>query len=104
MKLVIADDAIATLRIGGRFKATDPENFVQALEARFGVRAVRVPLAGVIVLMNGKRAAGSSLLIHPPFSHPRDSESRRYHQITRRIDAGSPASVMTTLTLKLRFT
>jgi transmembrane sensor len=38
-QLVIADPAIADLRIGGGFEATDPESFVAALERTLGVRA-----------------------------------------------------------------
>jgi transmembrane sensor len=38
-QLVIADPAIADLRIGGGFEATDPESFVAALERTVGVRA-----------------------------------------------------------------
>ncbi len=38
-QMVIADPAIADLRIGGGFEATDPESFVAALERTLGVRA-----------------------------------------------------------------
>jgi transmembrane sensor len=38
-QMVIADPAIADLRIGGGFEATDPESFVAALERTFGIRA-----------------------------------------------------------------
>jgi transmembrane sensor len=39
-KFVIADPALATLRVGGSFAATDPKAFVAALERVFGVRAL----------------------------------------------------------------
>jgi len=38
-QMVIADPAIENIRIGGGFEATDPESFVAALEATFGIRA-----------------------------------------------------------------
>jgi transmembrane sensor len=38
-QMVIADPAIADLRIGGGFEATDPESFMAALEKTLGVRA-----------------------------------------------------------------
>lgn len=38
-QMVIADPAIADLRIGGGFEATDPESFIAALEKTLGVRA-----------------------------------------------------------------
>jgi len=38
-QMVIADPAIADLRVGGGFEATDPESFVAALERTFGIRA-----------------------------------------------------------------
>ncbi|MEP7244210.1 MAG: FecR domain-containing protein [Gammaproteobacteria bacterium] len=38
-QMIIADPAIADLRIGGGFEATDPESFVAALERTLGVRA-----------------------------------------------------------------
>lgn len=37
--LVVVDPLIAERRIGGAFKATDPESFVSALQRLFGVRA-----------------------------------------------------------------
>ncbi|HEU4626211.1 MAG TPA: FecR domain-containing protein [Steroidobacteraceae bacterium] len=39
----IADPAIADLRIGGGFEATDPDSFIAALERTLGVRAVPSP-------------------------------------------------------------
>jgi len=39
-KLVIADPAIATLRIGGRFETNESVKFVNALKANFSIRAV----------------------------------------------------------------
>jgi transmembrane sensor len=39
-KFVIADPALATLRVGGSFAATDPKAFVAALERVFGIRAL----------------------------------------------------------------
>ena len=41
-QMVIADPAIADIRIGGGFEATDPESFVAALERTFGIRAFPV--------------------------------------------------------------
>jgi transmembrane sensor len=38
--LMIQDPTISDLRVGGSFKATDPESFVAALEKSFGVRVV----------------------------------------------------------------
>ena len=38
-QMVIADPAIADLRIGGGFEATDPDSFIAALERTLGVRA-----------------------------------------------------------------
>ena len=39
-RLAIADPAIAALRVGGLFDATDPESFAATLEKHFGVRRV----------------------------------------------------------------
>lgn len=39
-RFVIADPALATLRVGGSFAATDPNAFVAALERVFGIRAL----------------------------------------------------------------
>jgi len=39
-KLVVPDPTVARLRLGGRFRSTDPRGFLAALEAAFGVRAV----------------------------------------------------------------
>jgi len=47
-KLVVADPAIAQLTIGGNFRATNVEAFVEVLEERFGIVATREP--GRIVL------------------------------------------------------
>jgi transmembrane sensor len=41
-RFVIADPALATLRVGGSFTATDPKAFVAALERVFGIRALSV--------------------------------------------------------------
>ena len=38
-QMVIADPAIADLRVGGGFEANDPESFMAALEKTFGIRA-----------------------------------------------------------------
>jgi transmembrane sensor len=38
-KFVLGDPALATLRVGGSFAATDPKAFVAALERVFGIRA-----------------------------------------------------------------
>lgn len=38
-RIVIANPEIATLRVGGRFQATDPDSFVAALEKSSGVNA-----------------------------------------------------------------
>ena len=40
-KLKIADPAIAGIRLGGRFKTTDPEAFLAALQSSFGVQVNR---------------------------------------------------------------
>lgn len=45
-KFVIADPALATLRVGGSFAATDPKDFVAALERVFGIRALAGPDTG----------------------------------------------------------
>ena len=45
-QMVIADPAIADLRIGGGFEATDPESFIAALERTFGIRAFPSPSNG----------------------------------------------------------
>lgn len=42
-QMVIADPAIADLRIGGGFEATDPDSFIAALERTLGVRAFPAP-------------------------------------------------------------
>jgi transmembrane sensor len=52
-QITIADPAIANLRIGGSFEATDPQSFVNALEHSFGVRAA-VSAADVVVLEASK--------------------------------------------------
>jgi transmembrane sensor len=36
--IAIADPAIAQVRVGGLFEATDPESFAATLEKHFGVR------------------------------------------------------------------
>jgi transmembrane sensor len=41
-KFVIADPALASLRVGGSFASTDPKAFVAALERVFGIRALSV--------------------------------------------------------------
>jgi transmembrane sensor len=40
-KLVIDDGTISNLRVGGSFKASDPDTFVRLLEANFGIAADR---------------------------------------------------------------
>jgi transmembrane sensor len=42
-KLVIANPAVGRLRIGGYFRATDLDEFVRVLQARFGIVAKRKP-------------------------------------------------------------
>lgn len=42
-KLVIADPTVGRLRIGGYFRATDLDSFVQVLVERFGIVAIREP-------------------------------------------------------------
>ena len=42
-QMVVADPAIADLKIGGGFEATDPESFMAALEKTLGVRAFPAP-------------------------------------------------------------
>jgi transmembrane sensor len=39
-RFVLADPALATLRVGGSFAATDPKAFIAALERVFGIRAM----------------------------------------------------------------
>jgi transmembrane sensor len=39
-KLVLTDSALATLRVGGSFTATDPKAFIAALERVFAIRAL----------------------------------------------------------------
>jgi transmembrane sensor len=47
-KLIIGDTRIAALRVGGRFNASDPESFLNALEASLSVKAT--PSAEGIIL------------------------------------------------------
>lgn len=47
-KIVIADPAIAGLRIGGRFTSSDPTDFLSALQAVLPVRARRAPDAHLL--------------------------------------------------------
>jgi len=56
-QLVIADPAIAQLRMSAGFDATDPESFVAALERSYGVRALRTGAgdAQVVRLMAGEK-------------------------------------------------
>lgn len=49
---VIADPALASLRVGGAFAATDPKAFVAALERVFGIRA-----------LSGRDAAGAQTIM-----------------------------------------
>ena len=42
-KLVVADPTVGRLRIGGYFRATDLDSFVQVLVERFGIVAIRKP-------------------------------------------------------------
>ena len=42
-KLVVADPTVGRLRIGGYFRATDLDSFVQVLVERFGIVAIREP-------------------------------------------------------------
>lgn len=51
IKLRVGDASISDLQVGGRFRSTDIESFVQALEVSFGVRARRE--GDVIVLVPG---------------------------------------------------
>jgi transmembrane sensor len=57
-QLQIADRAIEKMRIGGEFRATDPERFVKTLEYAFGVDASYWPTSqsatGVIMLRKKK--------------------------------------------------
>jgi transmembrane sensor len=55
-RLAVADPAIADLRIGGAFDATDPEGFVEALERSFGIQAVPHRQAGELDEINLFRA------------------------------------------------
>lgn len=56
-KLVVADPAIAQLHIGGNFRATNVEAFVEVLEERFGIVATHEP--GRIVLLQAPRGRGT---------------------------------------------
>jgi transmembrane sensor len=64
-RLAIADPAIAQIRIGGLFEATDPESFAVTLEKHFGVRRMP-PVQGDDDLIrlassgNGQRMAPQS--------------------------------------------
>jgi len=42
-QLVIADPRLREMRLGGRFRPTEPDSFVASLEGVFDVRAVRIP-------------------------------------------------------------
>lgn len=49
-KIVIADPQLSALRLGGRFTTRDPQEFLKAVGASFGIRAIKED-SGVIVLM-----------------------------------------------------
>lgn len=52
-QITLADPAIANVRVGGSFEATDPQSFINALEQSFGVRAS--VSTGDAVILDGKR-------------------------------------------------
>jgi transmembrane sensor len=57
-RLAIADPAIASMKVGGSFEATDPESFAATLEKHFGVRrmpAVRGDNDVIRLVSNGQR-------------------------------------------------
>jgi transmembrane sensor len=54
-QMEIGDPAIADLRIGGGFEATDPESFIAALERTLGVRAVPSPDDPDVIQLVGAR-------------------------------------------------
>jgi len=60
-KFVLADPALATLRVGGSFAATDPKAFVAALERVFGIEAVasQDDSGAPVIRLTGPTGAGS---------------------------------------------
>ncbi len=53
-KLIVADPAIATLRVGGRFETDESAKFVNALKANFAVRAVAGEGGNIYLMGPGK--------------------------------------------------
>jgi transmembrane sensor len=54
--LVLVDPALASLEIGGRFRSTDLDSFIAALEHSFEIRAVSSPVGGTgspTIYLNG---------------------------------------------------
>jgi transmembrane sensor len=53
-QIVIVDDSVKRLRVGGAYRTTDPQGFARALEQVFGIRAASIPPGterpGVIIL------------------------------------------------------
>jgi len=49
-KLIVADAKVASLRVGGRFLANEPDKFVRALEAGFPVRSAPAPKGDIYLL------------------------------------------------------
>lgn len=62
-QIVITDDSIAHLRVGGTFNATNPEAFARALERTFRIRTISIRSGGrgasVIILSAAVRRASS---------------------------------------------
>jgi transmembrane sensor len=50
-RLVLRDPELATLRVGGRFRASDLDSFVGALEQSFGIKARPMDEGNVILLL-----------------------------------------------------
>jgi transmembrane sensor len=60
--LVVADAAVAELRVGGVFRAGDSDEFVRILTAAFGLRADR---SGHDIILSRPPAAPSSPAVPP---------------------------------------
>ena len=56
--LILEDQALAGVRIGGRFRADDLEGFVLMLEENYGIRSER-PSDGTIILRRATAATGT---------------------------------------------
>ena len=67
VKILVATESIARLRVGGSFSATNPERFAQKLETIFNVRAVTVRSGG----------RGASVIILKPRNVPPRTEGAK---------------------------